>query len=110
MLVTLLGISMLVSPKQPENALSPMLVTLLGIVTFLKFGELSKHHAGISVIPSGRTSSSKPVRLNAACSKVGAPKIAKVLKLLHSLNASAPMLVTLLGISMLVRPEQPENA
>gem|GEM_PF-2875221 len=31
MLVTLLGISMLVSPLQPENAFLPMLVTLFGI-------------------------------------------------------------------------------
>ena len=77
-----------------------MLVTLLGIVTRLKLGELSKHQTGISVIPSGRTTSSKPVRLNAPCSKIGAPKISKVLKPLHPLNASKPMLVTLLPITI----------
>ena len=36
MLVTLSGIVTLVSPVQPENALSPMLVTLLPIVTLVK--------------------------------------------------------------------------
>ena len=36
MLVTLLGIVTLVKPLQPEKTLSPMLVTLLGIVTPVK--------------------------------------------------------------------------
>lgn len=36
MFVTPSGIVMLVKPEQPENALSPILVTLLGIVMFVK--------------------------------------------------------------------------
>ena len=63
MLVTLLGITMLVRPLQPENAELPMLVTLLGIVTLIR-----------------------PLQ----------PE-----------NALPPMLVTLLGIVTLVRPLQP---
>jgi hypothetical protein len=35
MLVTLVPIVALVSPRQPENASSPMLMTLLGIVTLV---------------------------------------------------------------------------
>ena len=32
MLVTLLGMAMFLKEKQPSNALSPMLVTLLGMI------------------------------------------------------------------------------
>ena len=35
MLVTLYGIVMLISSRQPENALSPMFVTLLPIITLV---------------------------------------------------------------------------
>ena len=40
MLVTLFGIVTLVSPLQPENAHSPMLVTLSGIVNAVTFTPL----------------------------------------------------------------------
>lgn len=66
MLVTLLGIVMEVKPEQPEKAEPPILLTLLGIVT--------------EVRPEQRE------------------------------NADCPMLVTLLGIVTEVRPEQPEKA
>ena len=36
MLVTLLGIVTFVRPEQPEKAPSPILVTLLGIIVFLQ--------------------------------------------------------------------------
>ena len=42
MLVTLSGITVLVSELQPENALLPILVTLLGIVILVSELQLSK--------------------------------------------------------------------
>jgi membrane-associated HD superfamily phosphohydrolase len=49
MLVTLLGMVTEVKLLQLLNALSPMLVTLLGMVTEVKFQQLSNAHAPMLV-------------------------------------------------------------
>ena len=95
-LVTLLGIVIEVNFVQPENALLPMLVTLLGItvvlqpaisvlvaVSIMQFAPFPELYF---VFPSATTIEVKPVQ----------PE-----------NALLPMLVTLLGIVIEVKPVQP---
>ena len=89
MLVTLFGMLMLVKPMQFRNAQSPMLVTSFGIVT-------SPEQAVPSIkIPFTITSGFSFCLLV----NQGVPE-----------NAPSPMLVTLLGISMLVKLLHQENA
>ena len=85
MLVTLFGMVMLVKPLQLANAESPMLVTSFGIVT-------SPEQAVPSIkIPFTITSEFSFCLLV----NQGVPE-----------NADPPMLVTLLGISMLAKLRQ----
>ena len=87
MLVMLSGKIQLVKLRQVAKALVPMLVTLFGIVMFLRFEHPSNADSPILVIPSDITTLVSP----------------------EPLKADVPMLVTLPGIVMLVRLEQPEN-
>ena len=52
MLVTLFGIVTLVSPVQPQNALSPISVTLSGIVTLVSPVQLWNAEPTIPFVPS----------------------------------------------------------
>ena len=81
---------MLVKPMQFRNAPSPMLVTPSGIVTFPEQAVPSIN------IPFTITSESFSCCLFV---NQGVPE-----------NASSPMLVTLFGMVMLVKPVQSENA
>ena len=96
MLVTLLGIVMLVSPLQSSNAELPMLVTLLGITVFLQ--PETRVLVSVSIIALQSSRLSYFVLL---------PSTTMLVSPLQPLNALSPMLVTLLGIVMLVSPEQP---
>ena len=95
MLVTLLGIVALVSPLQPKNASFPMLVTLLGIIVLLQ--------PLIIVFVDVFTIALQLSRLSYTLLPLSTTML---IRPLQALNASVPMLVTLLGIVMLVRPLQ----
>ena len=102
MLVTPLCIVMLVKLLQPENASEPMLVTLLGIVKLVAVFPIAYC---IKVLPSFVYKfPSTDLYLVLLASTV------ILVKLLQPENASEPMLVTLLGISMLVKLLQCWNA
>ena len=89
MLVTLLGIVMLVRPEQPQNAEAGMFFTFSPIVTV--DNDLQPPNTGKNEYPIH-------VQFVALNSTLVRPE--------QSENALYPMLVTLLGIVILVRPEQ----
>ena len=82
MLVTLLGIVTLVRLVQAENASSPMLMTPLEIVTLVRLVQSSNAQSPILVTPSGIVMLASPAQKS---------------------NAWIPMFVTLSGIVMLVQ-------
>jgi hypothetical protein len=92
MLVTLLGIVMLVRWWQPLNVECSILVTLLGIV--------------YEVNPSGANAINS-LSLIKHLPSLDANLPLNDFKLLQPANASAPIVVTLSGIVMLVRLLQP---
>ena len=134
MLLTLSNIVTLVMFEQLENALSPMLLTLLGIVTFplhfvpsmsipftitsgLLFCWVSSHFVPENAAaPMFETLSGIVtfLRLSQSVNELS-PMLLTLLgiitfvRLVHQRNAQSPMLVTLLGIVTLVRLVQPEN-
>ena len=128
MLVTLSGIVIDVKPVQTENALLPMLVTLLGIVIDIKPVQPENVPPSMLVTPLGIVTEVKPVQPENARSLMRSPLvIVTVLSWLlliwfaanagivavsigQPLNAFSPMLVTLSGIVIEVKPLQPENA
>ena len=74
----------------PENTADPILVTLSGIVIFVRL--LISSNALVGIKLSHPNSTLQPLPIGPA-----------VLKLLHPENASTPILVTLLGIVIFVR-------
>ena len=76
-----------VRPVQPENASSPILVTLFGMVIELRPAHPEKAELPILVTLLPMVTEVRPVQLP---------------------NASSPILVTLLGMVTVVRPEQLE--
>ena len=108
MLVTLLGIVTEVRPLQPENDFSPILVTLPGILIEATFVFPSKKCEGI-------TSTSFPIVT--VFIETGNWQEATFMtlylrstKLSQLENAPGPILVTLLGIMIEVRPLHLQNA
>ena len=105
MLVTLSGMTMLVRLLQPQNASSPMLDPPV-ITTVFKDGGtyelLSEYELAPNIYP-------KWVLL-VPLAVVPTKGNVILVKLLQFSNASSPILVTLSGISMLVKLLQPENA
>ena len=81
-----LSTTILVKPMHQEKADSPMLVTLLGIVTLVKPEQLAKASFPMLVTLLGISILVRPEQLK---------------------KAPYPMFVTLLGIVTLVKPEQP---
>jgi hypothetical protein len=71
----------LVMPMQLENALSPILITLLGMVILVRLEQLSNAESPILVIPVARRT---------------------LVKLVQFWNTLCPRLVTLLGMATLV--------
>ena len=99
MIVTLLGMVIEVKLLHPANALSPMLVTLLGMFVFEQ--PLSKVLVSVSIIALQLFRLSYTLFPFSTVIKV---------KLLQPENAELPMLVTLLGMVIEVKLLQPENA
>ena len=95
MLVTLLGIDIEVRPEQPKKALFPILATLLGIIVFLH--PAIKVFVAVSIIALQLSRESYIELLSSTIIEV---------RPLQELNALLPMLVTLLGIDIEVRPKQ----
>ena len=96
MLVTLSEIVMLARPVQPAKAAYPMLVTLLGIVY-----EVSDFPSGYfinSVFSLLNRTPLLPEKQSLSLATL------MLVRLLQPAKASLPMLSTLLGIVMLVRP------
>ena len=100
----------LVKPVQPENAPSPIDVTLFGIVMLVRLVQLAKPFT--LVTPFCMVTLVKPVqRLNAEPPiDITLLGIVMLVKPVQSENAERPILVTLFGIVMLVRPVQWANA
>ena len=97
--VTLLGISMLVKPLQPEKAPPPMDVTVLGMVVFLQ--------PTIRVLSLVRISALQLSRE----SYVALPAATTIdVRASQSSNTALPINVTLLPMVTLVKSEQPANA
>jgi len=99
MLVTLLGMVMDVRLEQSWNALSPMLVTLLGMVVFLQ--PAISVLLAVSIIALQLSRESYFVFPDSTFMEVSKEQPE---------NAADPMLVTLLGMVMVVRPEHLSNA
>ena len=97
--VRLLGIVTEVRLEQPKKAFSPMEVTLLGMIVFL--------HPAINILLSFSI-----IALQFSRESYFVFPDATLIedKLLHEPKALLPMEVTLFGIAMLVRPEQPSKA
>src|SRR5665213_1064507 len=81
-MITLLGITTLVSSEQRANALIPILVTPLPIVRLVRLVQLAKVPSSMILTLPGIVTLVSGVSMNASC----------------------PMLVTLLGIVTLVKP------
>ena len=108
-LVTPSGIVILVKHAQSQNAESPILLTELGISTFVVLLP-DKALLGIAVVPFSKMT--VPVQFSKACLPMFVTDLGIVI-LVRSVqpeNAESPMLVTELGMVLLVRPVQPENA
>ena len=101
MLVTLAGMVMLVKPLRPENALWPMLITPLGMVT-LPFRLAAEGTHTMAVAENNTLSLTEKFVL--------AESTVMLVKPVQPENALVPMLVTLAGMVMLVKPLQLENA
>ena len=86
MLVTLLGITTLISPVKFLNAFARMLLTFLVIIILKLDGKLLEYKVRSGLSPIVKVSPSQP------------------------LNAELPISVTLSGIFTLVSPVQPSNA
>ena len=111
MLVILSGIVMLVSSEQPENALLPMLVTLLGIVTF---SNVSLHITIwlVTFLEPSAIFNSFILQFSKAYLSmlVTLSGIVILVSPVQFLKTYSSMLVMLSGIFILVSPVQPENA
>lgn len=99
MVVTLLGIVMEDRQSQPQNASLPISLTLLGIIVFLHpatniFEDVSM----IALHPSRESYLGLP------------PSTSMASRLLQPENADSPILVTELGMVMVIKLLQPEKA
>ena len=114
-LVTVLGIVILVKPVQPANAPFSILVTLSGIVILVKLPQPEKELFGILVPPLITTVFNDAGTFDAKFPNIEtnvwltAGKVMFV-KPLQFWNALLPILITLFGIVILVKPVQPEKA
>ena len=99
MLVIVLGILNSISHVQPLNAYAPMLVTELGITVFLHANIILLVAVSITALQLSRES------------YLGFPVSTIIdVRPLQSENALPAMFLTELGMVMLVSPVQPENA
>ena len=109
MVVTLFGIDTDISPVQPENALSPMLVTSFPIIISWMDVRPLNHE-----LTSLQCSSANviPVQPWNAVLSIDVTLLGIVIDVnpLQFENAPFSIAVTLLGIVIDVSPEQPENA
>ena len=102
MLVTFLGIKTFVNKEHLEKAKCPMLVTLLGMVI-----EVGEEQPFIRVLVAVSIIALQLSRL----SYIGFPSSTTILvNAVQAANAASAMLVTLLGIKTLVNEEQPKKA
>ena len=106
MFVTPRGMSIDIKPEQSENAESPMLITLSG--SLIDFNPVQPENAlfAITLVSSGIMNTKLVAEENlfphieSAMTRVSPVQLSKAL----------PMLVTLSGIVIEVKPEQPRNA
>ena len=98
MLVTEFGMVMLVRPEHPENALLPMLVTEFGIVMLIKPEQPENAYSMLVTVLGIKEFIHPAIKVFEAVSMIA-------LQLSRESNFEFPVSTTIL-----VRPEQPENA
>lgn len=98
------------SDEHPENAPSPMTLTLFGSVIDVKALQFRNALLVIVVIPSIMVTLTSPVLIKEGVMCISFAPVIIIDKMWHLSNALSPIVVTLFGTAMEVKEEHPENA